>query len=291
MQAMTREPVSAAVAGGELVGWVEGSGPPVLLLHGGPGLSYTYLDDLAGDLGSGYRVASFQQRGLSPSTTAGPFTVEVAVRDVADVLDTLGWERAYVIGHSWGGHLLLHLAVSIPDRLLGGLAVDPLGGMGDGGMATFGKEMAARIPEEDRRRAIELDQRAERGEGEAGDFLQSLRLFWPAYFAVPAEAPEMPVISASVESYSGLFASLTAGLPRLSASLGDIAVPFGVVAGGASPMPVEAAKDTADAIPGAWLEVIEDAGHFPWHEKPGRVGRSLDRLVASAGSGEGAGGP
>jgi pimeloyl-ACP methyl ester carboxylesterase len=284
MHLMRRQSVSARVPGGELVGWMEGSGPPVLLLHGGPGLSYVYLDDLATDLGSEYQIASYQQRGLSPSTTDGPFTVDRAVKDVVAYLDALGWDRAYVVGHSWGGHLLLHLAVSAPDRLLGGLAVDPLGGVGDGGMAAFEKEMAARTPEKDRRRAVELDEKAERGEGTAEDLIESLRLFWPAYFADPPTAPEMPAITASIAAYSGLFASLATEFPRLTASLGHVAVPFGVVAGAGSPMPVDqAAKATADAIPGAFLETIDGAGHFPWYEKPGRVGDALGRLVASAG--------
>src|SRR3954449_1149550 len=102
-----------------LAGWVQGDGAPVLLLHGGPGLSYEYVDGLAEDIGAGYRIASFQQRGLAPSTTAGPFDLPTAVADVVAVLDALGWERAWVVGHSWGGHLLLHLAIGPGKRLVG----------------------------------------------------------------------------------------------------------------------------------------------------------------------------
>src|SRR5580658_84431 len=165
MPVMSRRHLRAAVPGGDLVGFVEGTGPPVLLLHGGPGLSSTYMEGLVVELGDAYQVASYQQRGLAPSTTDGPFTVARQVDDAVAFLDALGWERAYVLGHSWGGHLLLHLAVSAPDRLLGGLAVAPLGGVGDGGMATFEHELAGRVPEEKRRRAMELDKRALRGEG------------------------------------------------------------------------------------------------------------------------------
>ena len=69
-----REVFSIAVSDGALGGWTEGSGTPVLLLNGGPGLSYSYLDDLAAELAVEFRVASYQQRGLEPSmleATAG----------------------------------------------------------------------------------------------------------------------------------------------------------------------------------------------------------------------------
>ena len=285
---MARLPVRAGPPGDELVGWVEGSGSPVLLLHGGPGLSYGYLDALAAELGGSYHLASYQQRGLAPSCTGGPFTVAVAVADTLTFLDALGWERAYVVGHSWGGHLLLHLAVSAPHRILGGLAVDPLGGVGDGGLAVFEKEMAARIPDEARQRAQELDERAMRGEGTPTDLVESLRMFWPAYFADPQQAPEMPDITSSVEAYSGLWVSLMEEFPALTAALRGVTVPFGFIAGAGSPMPVDAAGATAAVVPGAWLEVVEGAGHFPWYERPGRVRAALDRLVgpwpASGGS-------
>ena len=39
---------------------------------------------------------------------------------------------------------------------------------------------------------------------------------------------------------------------------------------------------TAALIPGALLEVVAGAGHFPWIEKPGCVRAALDRLVAGS---------
>jgi pimeloyl-ACP methyl ester carboxylesterase len=275
----TRADLRAEVPGGELRGWIQGEGEPVLILHGGPGLSYDYLDPLAADMGEGYRVATFQQRGLAPSLTDGPFDVARAVDDVLAVLDALGWERAWVLGHSWGGHLLWHVAVATPERLLGGLAVDPLGGVGDGGEAAFEAELARRTPPEAAARAIELDERAMRGEGTPEDMDESLRLLWPSYFASPDDTLPYVPLASSLEAYAGLWDSLKAELPRLEAALPSIRVPFGVVAGGASPMPVEsAAAATARAIPGAWLDVVEGAGHFPYYERPGCVRAALDRL-------------
>jgi pimeloyl-ACP methyl ester carboxylesterase len=268
------ETLVAPVAGGELRGWVDGDGPPVLALHGGPGLSYDYLDDMVRELSAGYRVATYQQRGLAPSATDGPFGIPQEVDDACAVLDALGWEQAFVVGHSWGGHLVLHLAISRPERLLGVLSVDPLGGVGDGGAAA----LEARFAEWIAAQGKGADE-APQYEGEP----TGLRRVWPAYFADPAAAPPMPQIRSSPAAHEGVWASLREEMPRLEAALGTIRVPVGFLAGAASPIPPEvSAGATAAAIPGAWLELVEDAGHFPWVERPGCVRSAVDRLAAGA---------
>jgi pimeloyl-ACP methyl ester carboxylesterase len=247
-------------------------------------MDFGYMDELAREIGDGFELAAYQQRGLPPSTTEGPFEVAREVADAVAVLDALGWDRAWAVGHSWGGHLLLHLMVAAPERLLGGLAVDPVGGVGDGGDATFEAEMFARTPEEVRHRAEELDKRALAGEGTAEESIESFRLVWPAYFASPDHVAPFPECAASVPAYSGVWASVVAELPRLEAALPAIRLPFGCVAGRASPMPVdEAAAPTVRAIPGAWLEVVDGAGHLPWFERPGCVRRALVRLTQEPG--------
>jgi pimeloyl-ACP methyl ester carboxylesterase len=262
-----------------LAGWRSGSGTPVLLLHGGPGLSYDYLDALEAEIGDGYEIAAFQQRGLAPSSEDGPFTVGDHVADVARVLDALSWDQAVVLGHSWGGHLAAHVAVALPDRLLGVLIVDPLGGVGDGGQAAFDEEMFARTPEGNRARARELDELAMSGEATAETAAEGMRLVWPAYFADQQEVPPIPEFRYSVPCLAGTFESIQAELPRIEASLAGIRVPVAFLHGGRSPMPATSSTDTAARIPGAWVEVVPGAGHFPWFEAPGCVRQALERLV------------
>jgi pimeloyl-ACP methyl ester carboxylesterase len=280
MRGMARETFQAPVDGGVLGGYVDGAGPPVLVLHGGPGLSVTTVDGLVADLVPAYRVATFQQRGIEPSLLDGAFTIDEAVADVGAVLDHLGWEQAYVLGFSWGGHLAFWVAARLPGRLLGVLSVDPLGAVGDGGNAAFEAEMAARTPPADRDRAAELDRLAQHGDVSEELALESLRLFWPAYFADPSTAPAMrEPMRLSIPAYAGLFGDLVARLPELEASLPSITVPLGVVVGDRSPMPSSAGRDSAERIPGAWTEVVEGAGHMTWHERPGAVRQALDRLA------------
>ena len=281
---MGRASFAAEVPGGSLHGWLSGDGGQrVLLLHGGPGVSCEYLEELADEIGAGFQIAAYQQRGIEPSTLEGPFTVEREVADALAVLDALSWERALVVGHSWGGHLLLHIAVAAPERLDGGLAIDPLGAVADGGYEAFEAEMLRRIPEGDRQLAEQLDEQAMRGEGGPDAALEGMRLAWPAYFASSDHVMAFHCTQVSVAAYAGLLESLDTTRPRLESALAGLRVPLGFLAGACSPMPHDqAAGVTARAIPTAWLEVIEGAGHFPWFERPGCVRTGLQRLSKTA---------
>ena len=73
--------------------------------------------------------------------------------------------------------------------------------------------------------------------------------------------------------------SILAELPALERALPGIRVPVGFVHGSLSPMPVAGSTDTAELIPGAWVEVVDGAGHFIWVEAPGAVSKSLRRLT------------
>jgi pimeloyl-ACP methyl ester carboxylesterase len=278
---MRRSDFRFETGSGELSGWVTGEGPPVLAIHGGPGLSYGYLDAAVMELADGYRVATYQQRGLAPSTTEGAFTIAEALADIVAVLDGLGWESAHLMGHSWGGHLALHAAVEIPERVSGVLAVDPLGAVGDGGMAAFNAEMEARMPPESFARVLELDEKDAAGIGTAEESMESLSLVWPPYFADPSAAPPMPRMEISHPAMLGLLGEVATALPALEARLPSITRPVGLLLGERSPMPVDAGLETAARISGAWTRVAPGAGHFVWYEAPGAVIAAMDDLVTS----------
>lgn len=256
-----------------------GSGAPVLILHGGPGLS-DYTASLAAELGDGFSVIRFQQRGLEPSTTSGPFDVDRHVADAIAVLDAAGVGRAYVIGHSWGGHLAMHLAARHQDRLLGLVMVDPLGAVPDGGESDLGRILSERIPPDRAARAAELDERALAGEGTAEDALEGLAIIWPGYFSSPDKAPPMPPLSLSLECYAGTFASIHAHFERhtLERCLPTVKIPAVFLLGAASPIPPRHGVASAGLIPGARHIIEHDCGHFVWLERPGSVRRALQDI-------------
>lgn len=263
------------VEGGHLqVDVREGDERRVLLLHGGPGLLATYLDPVVEEL-DGWTVATLQQRGSAPSTTAGPFDVGTAVSDVVATVDALGWERPHLLGHSYGGLLALLTALRTPGRWAGLLLVDSLGAVGDGGYAAFDAEMMARVLPERRARLDEMDDLPMTLEL----FDESMALVWPSYFADPRTSPPYHPITGSLEAYAGILPAALEELPRVAAQLPGLDVPVGLLVGEGSPMPRSAADDIADRVPEAWVESVPGAGHFPWLERPGCVRAALDRLA------------
>jgi proline iminopeptidase len=277
LDAALQQAFTATTPDGPIAGSVQGTGAPLLLLHGGPAMS-DYMELLASEL-TGWRWVRYQQRGLAPSAVDGPFTVERHVADAVAVLDEAGIDQAVVLGHSWGGYLALNLALAHPERVTGLVIVDPLGAVGDGGVAEMGQNLGDRLlpsavekyGEIAAKLAIEPTDDA---------MLESLKLLWPGYYADPPSAPALPsFMRASVAAYAGTFGSvaeLQAG--GLAERLGAIEVPAVFVLGEKSPMPVSAGEGTAALLSRSEVQIVPAAGHLPWHEQPGCVAAALARV-------------
>lgn len=97
-----------------------GSGPAVILLHGGLGHSGNWGYQVPELLGHGYRVLVIDSRGHGRSTRdARPFRYELMASDVAAVMTTLDLDRAALVGWSDGACTALILAAQAPSRVAG----------------------------------------------------------------------------------------------------------------------------------------------------------------------------
>ena len=93
----------------------EGSGPPLVLLHGGPGVG-DYTAPLAALLNRQFRVVRFDQRGCGASHPTPPFDLQTLLADLEALRVHIGAERWLVAGHSWGADVALAYALSHPER-------------------------------------------------------------------------------------------------------------------------------------------------------------------------------
>lgn len=277
-------PFEVPVPGGVIAGLRAGVGDPTLLLHGGPGLS-DHLGELADELRqAGLATVRFQQRGIPPSTVEGPFHIDRHVADALAVLDVSGIQRAWVVGHSWGGYLALQLASRYPERIMGILAIGTLGGVGDGGGSALGPNLLARVADAARAEFAEIEQREEAGTASDADLVRGLELVWPAYFGDPVAAPPMPVdIALSAACGEEALASVQPDAERLERALARCQVPTIFLHGELDPLELDAsARATAAVMPRAEVIGLPGVGHFPWLERPGTAADALVNLVTLA---------
>lgn len=103
-----------------------GSGPAVVLLHGFPGLAYTWRHQIPVLAAAGYRVIVPDLRGYGGSDAPGAvedYDVAHLTGDIVGLLDALGVQKAVFMGHDWGGLLAWQMPLLHPARVAGVISV------------------------------------------------------------------------------------------------------------------------------------------------------------------------
>ena len=99
------------------VAWRErGEGDPVVLLHGLGGTRASWGPQLRG-LGGRFRCIAWDMPGYGDSVPLRPLSFAGVADRLAGLLDSLGIERADLVGLSFGGMHALHTALAHPERV------------------------------------------------------------------------------------------------------------------------------------------------------------------------------
>ena len=123
-----------------------GSGPAVIVLHGGPGAHHDYLLPQFDLLATGRRLRYYDQRGggRSPVERDTPVGWQQQVADLDALIAHWNAAPATLLAYSWGALLALLYVVHHPDRV-GRLAlVSPAAASARGTRSTPGSARRAR---------------------------------------------------------------------------------------------------------------------------------------------------
>jgi pimeloyl-ACP methyl ester carboxylesterase len=116
-----RHRIQYATVRGVRIGYVdEGSGAPLLLIHGWPETMRIWWRNVAPLAAAGFRVLAPDLRGFGASGVApdGFHDVPSHSRDLAALLDQLAIERVVLVGGDLGGAVLQDFALRFPARVL-----------------------------------------------------------------------------------------------------------------------------------------------------------------------------
>lgn len=256
-----------------------GTGDPILIIPGGPGLDAEYIADLAQMVTrQGHRAILIEPRGTGASRQAlgdgSQLTVAGSVADIEAVRRKLGTDHITVLGHSFGGGVAQAYAADHPDRVVHLILMDSLG-----------PDMSAPHGPLDswRHRLKPADLEKYDAARKRGDRLAAMRIKFRGSFYHPARGKTF-VGRLTNQAVHLDVAPLSAAYQRDFHVGGSRRNRFRVtiIAG-----QIDWIRGYEPALratyPEARLIVIPHAGHFPWIDAPVATRRLLKRALASNG--------
>jgi pimeloyl-ACP methyl ester carboxylesterase len=251
--------------------------PPLLLIMGLGAQMILWREEFCEQLAArGYRVIRFDNRDVGKSTifdhlgtpdimaaataaltrqsVIAPYLLRDMAADAAGLLEALHIERAHIVGASMGGMIAQALAIDFPQRVLSLTSI----------MSTTGNPQLP-PPKPEAMGALMAPIPSTRDEAIARSVFVFRTIGSPGF---PFDEGEVRELAA--RSYDRGFhpAGVARQLVAIMASgsrveaLRAVRAPALVIHGAADPLvPVEGGRDTAAAIPGAELLLIEGMGH------------------------------
>ena len=272
---------------------LQGTGQePLIVLHGGPGLSSAYLAPDLGLLARDHALIFYDQRGAGRSTVLTDSTrLRIAdhLRDLEAVRQHFGLERVTLLGHSWGAALAAFYARAHPDRVARLILVDPVPARRTPWMQQFGRNLRGWMDSATAARFAELAQ----ARREASDPVAACQAYWAVfihgYFSDPRDAT-LPARMRGDVCSDPPEAIRNGGLVSASVlgpfgdwdwreDFRDVQVPVLVIHGDKDPIPAASAAEWQAAFPKATLVLVKSAGHFPYVEQPEAFLRAVDSFL------------
>jgi len=277
-----------AVPGGRV--WyrsVGAGGTPLLCLHGGPGFTHYYLEPLEA-LADRRQVVFYDQLGCGRSDRPDDtslWTVDRFVEELAQVRHALGLADLHLFGSSWGGMLAMQYVLDrqpdLRSLVLCGSPASMIRWVADC------TELLAAEPDEVRDviRQHEADDCTACPEYQAailGFYRKHVcRMHpWPAGL-------ERSFAQAGYQVYSTMNGpsefTVTGSLRSwdIMNRLGEITVPTLLVGGRFDECTPGHLAEMQGHIPGARLEIIEDASHLCFAEQPGAFNSLVNEFLAA----------
>jgi proline iminopeptidase len=242
-----------------------GSGPPTVVLHGGPGAHHDYLLPGFDALAKSRELIYYDQRGggQSPVPRETPVGWREQVGDLEELRRQWGMERLSIAGYSWGGLLALLYAVQHPGRV-GHLAlISPAPAWREARL-----EFERRFQERNLAPDIQAQRAALRASGlrekDPAEYAQRLfELSVAPYFYDPSRARDLTPFRVTGRTQQEVWSSL--GDYDLRPALPSLSVPALVVQGENDPIPLEASRSVAQLL-GAEFHSLPRCGHVPYVE-------------------------
>lgn len=262
-----------------------GTGTPLLLLHGGPGATSHYLRPLS-RLSDERPVVFYDQLGSGYSDRPGAdslWRVDRFVEELGRMREALALEEIHLLGHSWGAMLGIEYLLTDPPGVrsfvLASMTPSIEQWLADAG------ERVATLPD-----SLREVIRVHEGAGTTDDpaYQTAVTDFYHRYLSLADPWPA--ILDSTFATFGGQVYATMWGPSEFTATgrLGEwdardrldrIRLPVLVTVGDTDEMSVSSARDMAERLPDARLEVIEDAAHLTMVDRPARYADVVEAFL------------
>jgi proline iminopeptidase len=264
-----------------------GKGKPLIVIHGGPGLSQDYLLPQLYDLAKHHFVIFYDQRGAGQSTgeiKEETMTIATMIKDLEALRIAFHLDKISLLGHSWGGLLAMHYSIEHPERVEK-LILSNSSPASSNEFALFAKEYARRTSEI-QADITKIQSTQEWQNGDPEQHARIFRLIFRTYCHSPKDADLLNLRMTSAAFLNGskilqIFRTERTKPFDLHEALQKLRVPTLIIHGDDDPVPLQAAQHLHESIPGSKFVVLKDCGHFPYVEQPEEYFKSVHEFLGA----------
>ena len=264
-----------------------GSGEPLLIINGGPGLDCEGFIPLAKLLSDKYMTILFDQRGTGKSELgkidSTAVTMELMVKDIETIRNYLNIDEWIVLGHSFGGWMAEYYAAYYPDHIKA-MILSSSGGIDMSILGYFNANLQIRLSQTERDSLTYWDNRVKQGDTTKlakynwGKYLASAYLYDKKY--VPALAERLSFggnaqITGLV--YKDLF---KIGLD-FKETLKNFIKPVLIIQGRQDITGDGVAYEAHMTLKNSSIVFINKSGHYSWWEQSEQYKSEVEKFIAS----------
>ncbi len=252
---------------------IVGSGDPIIVVHGGPGLDHAYLQPGLNALANRNTLIYYDQRGTGRSNAVLDSTainLDAFVEDIDALRQALGYQQVSVLAHSFGALIGLEYAARYPESLRTLILMNPVEPGSRFSEELAARRLAARTVED----STELAELMSTEGFEARDpatLSQVLRVMFRQTLRDPSRISELDLdlAAATAENGQDVARLLAGGMGDIDwwDRLAEIEVPTLVLHGRYDVAPVAMSQALAEALPVGTFQVL-NSGRFPYLEDP-----------------------
>jgi proline iminopeptidase len=249
-----------------------GTGKPLLIINGGPGMNSDGFQGLATTLSSDFRTIIFDQRGTGKSVLKNvdstTITMALMISDMESLRKQLGLEKWSVLGHSFGG-MVASAYASVHPEVIDRIVLSSSGGIDLDLLDYFRASLNSKLTTA-QREAIEYW--AARMDGEEGHYarLQRAKILAHAYVLdtlyYPVIAERLTQINPDVNQL--MWDNLRRSNFDCREQLQDVTIPVLIIQGKQDLVRPQTAEDAGKAFRNSRIVYMDHCIHYGWLDNP-----------------------